>query len=500
MMRCPVKNSKIALQLLPLLSLSFFVLACPPSEEKAEVGEACSADKPCADNLTCVDGNCVNAASEDAGVGGPVEDNSCVFDTDCGVAEVCDDATQLCITGLDCSLNATICGFCVSGDQDCGFDPAPAYCDANAGVCRRVHSSCMPCVRDSQCTTADAYYDNHCVSYPDGNYCGVDCAHGQACPRGFSCTEGICLLEEVVGTCTDAPSCNSENETEVCPTGTYCTTRDFPGRQGVCLNTCLTDDDCTRPQICRSDPGPRYGTCIDGCSPAGTVMGSGVCHEDGRAGAYCATDSDCLGIVGIGGFECHDNSGHCDGRTCQGWCEQGGCDDSSECPLPRSYCDQASRTCLDGCAVDGDCGAFELCDTDTHSCHTQPCRGKDLSCGLEQWCCGTELYDNSAEPEHRDCPADVEFGACFQMSDPYCRTCEDNDDCLDIHNFGYDSFCYELTKEDDQGNEISLGKYCSVGCETNMDCPRGIACIQELPDPNDENNTLKGCLDARCVP
>ncbi|MFH1811370.1 MAG: hypothetical protein ABIJ09_21700 [Pseudomonadota bacterium] len=476
--------------------IALILCACPPPG--GGPGADCSDDKPCQSGYDCVSGKCEAQTSHDAGTGGPIDPPRCDYDTDCSVGEICDDASQLCVTGLDCSQNATVCGFCESGAQDCGFGDRPAYCDANDGVCRRVHTSCQPCTSAAQCTTSDAFYDNHCITYGDGKFCAVDCAHGQTCPRGFSCDGTACTLESLLGRCSDAPTCTADTEGDVCPTSTYCTTRAFPGRVGVCLGTCLSDDDCVLPKICRTDPGPRYGTCIDGCAPAGTEVGSQVCHETGHAGAYCTQDSECLAITGLGGFECHDTSGHCDGRSCSGWCVQGGCDSSAECPLPRTYCELPARECRDGCGIDLDCGAFEICDPVAHTCNKQPCRGKDLSCNLEQWCCGKELYDASSAPEHMACPSDVGAGECFDMRDPYCRTCEDNDDCTNIQKFGYASYCFELKTEDDQGNEISLGKYCSVGCESNADCPRGISCIQELPDP--DGGTIKGCIDARCVP
>lgn len=440
--------------------------------------------------------------SEDAG---PVNTviPSCNYDTDCGIGEICNDASHRCVAGHDCSgASATVCGFCDDGSVDCGFGQFQAICDGNAGVCRRIHTSCQPCHSDGECTPDDAMDMNKCLQYDDGQFCGVNCAVSHSCPRGFFCDplDEVCHLSPDLGRCSDAVGCTAATEGGICPTGTYCSTRDFPDRTGVCLAVCLTDDDCVAPQICRTDPGDGYGLCADGCSPFGPLTSdrSLMCHENGRRGDSCANNADCLTITGTAGFECVMEAGPCDptpGCT-RGWCASAGCQSSAECPLPRTYCDTSTSECIDGCGDSGDCGAFEVCES--HACHAQPCRGKDLSCNLEQWCCGKELYDGSSVPEHMPCPDGVAFGACFPMQDPYCRQCEDNDGCSDIDQFGYASYCFELKKQDAQGNEVSLGKYCSVGCETNADCPRGIQCVQDLPDGN--GGTVKGCIDARCVP
>ena len=58
---------------------------------------------------------------------------------------------------------------------------------------------------------------------------------------------------------------------------------------------------------------------------------------------------------------------------------------------------------------------------------------------------------------------------------------------------GLPSFCYELQGQD--GN--SLGKFCSVGCSTNLDCPRGLDCVHDLPT-DQEGQTTSGCIDTMC--
>lgn len=63
---------------------------------------------------------------------------------------------------------------------------------------------CMPCESDLDCNY-DSALDSigRCVSYGGGgSFCGMDCSL-DACPTGYSCQDGQCILEE--GECACAP-------------------------------------------------------------------------------------------------------------------------------------------------------------------------------------------------------------------------------------------------------------------------------------------------------
>jgi hypothetical protein len=400
--------------------------------------------------------------------------NSCLRDQDCGAGRVCGEGDAGCVTGMTCVPGGAQCGECeVGGRGQCGFPRAPAYCDSAAQTCRRILGSCEPCTHDEMCgENLQLGLPNVCVDYGSGQrFCGLACS-GANCSEGFACQSGACKVATSVGTCAGAVPCTAEAD---CPSGKHCTTYAAdPPRRGVCLGFCLQDAECPSGKICQGQPGAGFGTCIQGCPP-GTTAGSGqICHEWGRYGPTCP------GTPCPEGYDCKPT----------GFCQQAGCDNDDECPLVRTICDVPTRTCVPGCNDVEDCGAFELCQANT--CVPQGCRGKDLSCNLGQFCCGKELY----APEVQACPQGVEDGACFDMPDPFCRTCEDDDGCADIHNFGQPSHCYEIQIQDRDGGTQSLGKYCSVGCQGNADCPRGIGC-RDLQGPNGE--AFKGCLDARCA-
>jgi hypothetical protein len=412
-----------------------------------------------------------------------VTTNSCVRDQDCGAGLVCGTAGT-CVAGAPCASTAN-CGECEAGGSlSCGFTGA-AYCDTAAGTCRRPNSSCEPCTADEQCGTNEQLgLTNRCLDYGDGKFCGLACNGG--CSPGFECKRGTgacpanamdcaCRLAEAVApSCAGAPSCTADSQ---CPTGQHCTTDlSSPPRRGVCLPFCLYDEECPTGKICRTEPGPAYGTCTQACTPGTTGANNTICQAWGRFGARCPATA-CPA-----GFEC----------TAAGWCDVPGCQTDTECLLARTICNTATMSCEPGCRTVDDCGAFEVCTN--NQCAPQGCRGKNLSCNIGQFCCGKELYDPANGGQA--CPTPVTTGACFNAADPFCRRCEDDNGCMDITSFGVESHCYDLQRGDADGGTQSVGKFCSVGCRTNDDCPRGVSC-QDLPGPND--TMVKGCLDAVCA-
>ncbi|MBL90585.1 MAG: hypothetical protein CMH56_02070 [Myxococcales bacterium] len=400
--------------------------------------------------------------------GSTAVDVGCQSDQACGTGEICDLDTGECVPGFDCSQNPGICQFCGEAleDNDCGLGNAEAYCDEEAGVCRRTAGTCDPCSIDEQCGALGVNnLPNKCVE----GYCAQGCG---ACAAGFQCTAGACIPTAGIEVCETAIRCSEDLQ---CPDGQRCS--DY----GICLPLCTTDADCSAGEICWQDAGPLQGQCVDGCQTGETRTSNGVsevCHGNGRFDVPCDTP----GFVCPEGTECN----------AEGICELTGCQTDADCPLVRTYCDTTTGECVPGCNSDDDCGAFEICEEG--ECKQQGCRGKDVSCNIGEWCCGHDLYDDASS-----CPAGVDEGSCFLTPDPWCRTCNDDNDCADIDAFGQAAYCYELQGQDENGNDISYGKFCSVGCETNADCPRGLPCVQELPTPT-EGVTTKGCLASICAP
>jgi len=418
------------------------------------------------------DGDTSGGDGDGDGNGGTI-DVGCTNDGQCGAGLVCDTTSGSCVAGFDCSQNPSICAFCGEPGQDCGTGTAPVYCDEAAGVCRRSKATCDACAEDAECGSSSDF-PGKCI----GGYCAEGCALG-TCPAGFACEGGGCVavdgaLPDGAADACDVMSCQ---DGEACPDGQRCSDL------GLCLALCNDDTECPLGKICQLDPGPSQGTCINGCVARTTTTSNGtdlICHANGRYAPLCTTPGGVGTPAGCpAGFECDDD----------GFCDSPGCQSSADCPLVRTYCDVGTGECVDGCEQDSDCAAFELCDDG--ACKAQGCRGKDVSCNLGQWCCGEELFDDATT-----CPSGVADGQCFLAPDPWCRTCEDDNGCADIDAFGQGSHCYELQQQDEDGNTVSLGKFCSVGCETNLDCPRGLTC-EELPD-GQEGGTIRGCISSLC--
>lgn len=420
------------------------------------------------------------AEGEGEGNGGPV-DVGCARDEECGAGEICDLTTSDCVAGLDCTANAGLCDFCGDFNADCGFGTLPAYCSSDAGVCRRQQGECGVCDDDTQCADGPTGLPSVCAPSSASTGTGFCAAGCGACPAGFACAGGGCVPavdETGVDVCASSLPCGDGGG---CPQGQTCT------ELGVCLALCTRDADCPAGDICVLDGGPNQSQCVQGCPLGETAIQDGVdvvCHADGRFAPPCPTEGATTGCPT--GTEC----------DAAGVCQRAGCQSDDECPLIRTFCDVASGTCIDGCNSVDDCGSFELCEgINPGQCVPEGCIGKEISCDLGEWCCGAELFEDASS-----CPAEVGDGDCFIAPDPWCRTCEDNDDCADIaanDPFGQPSLCFELTRTNASGQEESLGKFCSVGCNDNGDCPRGVDCVQDLPT-EEEGVTAKGCLDLLC--
>ncbi len=396
-----------------------------------------------------------------------IVDAGCDGDDACGAGLICDLASATCVAGFDCSVNTTICAFCGGDDVDCGFGVAPAFCDEEASVCRRVKGACAPCSDDAECGVGETGLASVCH---DG-FCAPGCG---PCAEGFVCADGGCVpapSTTTTGTCEGAILCADGTP---CPDGTTCSAL------GVCLALCDADVDCALGSIC-ADTGPARGTCVAGCPYGQRVNVDGedrICHGDGRFGPLCPTAGSQTGCPPS--TEC----------TSSGACDLAGCQSDAECPLPRTYCDLERAACVTGCNDASDCGAFERCDENV--CVAQGCRGKDSSCNLGEFCCGQELFSDAST-----CPDDVADGACFLAPEPWCMRCDTDDDCASAERFGFAAYCFELRRQNpDTGQDESLGKFCSTGCRDNDDCPRGIGCMS-LPTPDE--GTTQGCLDARCA-
>jgi hypothetical protein len=323
----------------------------------------CQAESGCNSNADCRDGffcdvtanQCLSQTDC-----GPVDDETCcVLDSQCGFNNVCDalrkkcvdgcrdDADcilgQACVRGLGQPIGQCAAGVC-SGNNLCAFGE---ICNSDGECVKDTRGDyCLGCaggVQSDDCGTPG----NFCLtdSVNGGEFCGVDCRSGEACPFGYSCNEVIIIPPQ-------APFCNAEvcvipegeNRGTCSTSGTGCTkddecpigfpSGDCPNELGNCkvdqLRSCANDSECPDGdecvfQECRLGEGDGFGYCSctrdsdcpdDRCTDINPVTQTGRCE---LSGAVCFDDVDCESIIQCidGGCFIGKNCAPQDGRTCR---------------------------------------------------------------------------------------------------------------------------------------------------------------------------------------
>lgn len=244
----------------------------------------------------------------------------------------------------------------------------------------------------------------------DGDQCPVVGAAG--CP----CTpEGLCLgdLTCVAGLCASTPGGSSPatttDDTDAAPTASE------PSGATVPEPTTTTDDPPTT-----NDP------TADDC-PGAQALCDAVCVDLDADPAHC----------GGCGQPCAPGD-VCDGGQCIT------IDDCTQDPcIGLTYCDEATRKCLPGCAFNPQCEAGEYCDTATHTCACTTgfnlCNGtctpesSPTACGASCTVCQApangEAFCADGECDFECLGAYFRCGdQCFHYEEPVCLN-DDNPNC-----------------------------------------------------------------------
>lgn len=271
----------------------------------------------CADPRECT--------SVDATIGTCFFPDECQTDDDCpDELPVCDTENEPnnicvgCVLGTDCENPTPVCDpdtqtceGCQS-DDDC-TDPLFPACNTIRGP---LQGSCTECAA----TNTDLCVGDTPVCLTDVGVCG--------CDQDSQCGEpdsGI-ICGEAESACK--PGCSTAEGRNDCPPDGFCSEQD--GDEGICLDQCVTDDDCEDPElpVCDTDEEPHV--CVE-------CLADADCPDD----LVCDTeDNTCV--------ECTpEDTGNCDPDE-----EGGAC-------LPDGTC---------GCLEDEDCGPGQVCDVDTNEC------------------------------------------------------------------------------------------------------------------------------------
>ncbi len=244
---------------------------------------------------------------------------NCTTDENCDFGQICDQATQTCLTPTvtDCTDDSmcaksqrcnTLTGVCIdrgpacAGDEECS---GGQHCDI-------PNAECVQCLDASQCAADQTCIDNTCVQ----NMTGVCSTDPQCSPPTQICVSGACTL-----------GCGQPNGVE-CMNGQVCDTN--TGRCVSIRGPCMADPDCNPPtEVC------EFGQCIPGCTEFG--------------GVQCP-----------GGQQCNPSTGRCTqvGDICLS---------DLECNTPSEICNLVTGGCDPGCAMTG-CTSPDTCDQASGHC------------------------------------------------------------------------------------------------------------------------------------
>ncbi|MCB9550988.1 MAG: hypothetical protein H6705_03715 [Myxococcales bacterium] len=312
-----------------------------------------------------------------------------------GEDDDCDGITDEISRGCGPALEIGNIGQCRVGRQDCVFNT----CAADPGAC--VDGGWSAVCDDAQGPTDEVCdaIDNDCDGDADEglfNACGVcgidppeacngldDNCDGRidedaACPRGYLCYFGECVLPCINGECGEGTSC-----VRAWPDHSYCHPDPCAGAECGAGYACSAEErgcydpcagvECAPGEICELG-GCVVETCQHTGCPEGQRCEVDACRADPCASVECAAGE---------------------------YCREGDC--VAAC---RATACGAGRACVDGACVPDPCGGRclrgELCDPADGACYADPCR--DVTCPR-----GTACVDGACRADalcvHIRCPA-----------------------------------------------------------------------------------------------
>jgi hypothetical protein len=263
-----------------------------------------------------------------------------------------------------------------AGEGEGEGEGEPPPCDppcAGNQVC--VNNVCrIACDADTPCAGFLACCDGGCTTLGNCDECtppNGTCGTGDSCiVTSFTQSDGICVDQASAGDrVSNFESCTTFQAGNVCQPGSTCAAF---GEQTVCIEPCVTDNDCPGGQTCRRDSG--VGFCERRCEVLASVCGGGM--------PTCRVEADCTGRCGIAGPRSPGEACDFEDNLCQAGaeCIEGFC---------RSYCDPfGANSCGAGFACRPVCNeaTVGICEASCTPLTSAECGGATPNCNVGIGC------------------------------------------------------------------------------------------------------------------
>lgn len=277
-------------------------------------GESCQGDEECvAQNCrsndkcgpppglgdACVVGECYPAGHCSGGVcvKGKAPGEACAALDECQAPYICREKTCQAMN-LACRPGKL--------DEGCAFlrvcDEA-TWCDMSTGfVCKAKKAQGSSCSQGSECAAGLT-----CVYGNSGGTCSPQLALGEACVQATDCLAGLNCVRVAGGTsstCQAPPAGNPCGYNEPCPSGFFCTSRDFcePQKpQGASCSGGSSSEECADGLYCEST-----------CKPKGSVGDACASYRPCKSELHCdSSTSKCVADAALG-QPCSTSSNECE--------------------------------------------------------------------------------------------------------------------------------------------------------------------------------------------
>ncbi|MGZ3421023.1 MAG: Kelch repeat-containing protein, partial [Polyangiales bacterium] len=244
--------------------------ACIPAPG---LGEPCDATKPCVGALSCTDGVCCGVAACETG-------KSCGLPTTRGICAKTDG--QSCTTDGECGSGTCTDGVCCESAcagqcQACDVAGSVGKCVAVKGAPHGARVACSTGTSTCEATSCDGIDGSTCLAHVGSD---VSC-------RAESCTDAI---RTEPGSCDGAGKCPEPVKTSCSPFGCAGT---------ACATSCTTAGDCAAGFLChagscespKADCSPDLRSIVDGAGRSASCAPF-LCR-DGACLSSCTTSDDC---------------------------------------------------------------------------------------------------------------------------------------------------------------------------------------------------------------